>query len=196
MTPDIESAIGNSAGQVAANAVTADQLFEMPRDGMRRELVRGELRLMSPTEFEHGKIVVRITSPLDRHVEENGLGVVVGAETGYFIARDPDTVRAPDVSFVSQRRIEEVGVTKKFFPAAPDLAVEVLSPNDTVFDVDEKVEEWLASGVRLVWVVNPKRRTVAVYHSLMDVKILSENDDLEGEDVVPGFRHRIADIFT
>lgn len=196
MTPDVDSAIRNSAGQVAANAVTADQLFEMPRDGMRRELVRGELRQLPPTGFEHGKIVVRITSPLDRHVDENRLGVVVGAETGYLIARDPDTVRAPDVSFVSQRRLDEVGVTKKFFPAAPDLAVEVLSPGDTVFDVDEKVGEWLASGVRLVWVVNPKRRSIAVYHSLEDVKILLENDDLDGEDVVPGFRLRIADIFT
>jgi Uma2 family endonuclease len=196
MTPTVEVATQNAAAQMPVRWMTAEELFRMPRDGRKRELVKGELRVMPPTGFEHGAITSNVTAPLHQHVKANQLGVVVAAETGYFIAREPDTVRAPDVSFVSQDRIEQIGVTKKFFPEAPDLAVEVLSPGDTVYEVDEKIEEWLESGVKLVWVVNPKRRTVTVYRSLNDVKMLTENDELDGEDVVPGFRYKVADIFT
>ncbi len=175
---------------------TASELFEMPHDGFRYELVKGELRKMSPSGSEHGAIIVNITVLLGQHVKSNKLGVCFGAETGFKIASDPDTVRAPDVAFISRERIPESGITKKFWPGAPDLAVEVLSPGDTYTEVDEKVEDWLESGARAVWVVNPKRRSVSVYRSMTDVKRLSEGDELDGGDVVPGFRCKVSEIFV
>ena len=176
--------------------VTADELFLMPRDGFRYELVKGELRKMSPSGSEHGAIVVNITLPLAQHVKANNLGVCFGAETGFKIASAPDTVRAPDLAFVSRERIPESGITKKFWQGAPDLAVEVLSPGDTVYELEEKVQQWLAAGTKAVWVLNPKRRGVSVYRSMSDVTLLAESDELDGGDVVPGFRCKVADFFV
>jgi Uma2 family endonuclease len=175
---------------------TASELYAMPDDGFRYELVKGELRKMSPAGGEHGAIIVNITVLLGQHVKANKLGVCFGAETGFKIASDPDTVRAPDVAFVGRERIPESGIPKKFWEGAPDLAVEVLSPGDTYTEVDEKVEDWLDSGARAVWVVNPKRRSVSVYRSLTDVTRLSEGDELDGGEVVPGFRCKVSEIFV
>jgi len=133
---------------------------------------------------------------LGQHVKSNNLGVCFGAETGFKIASDPDTVRAPDVAFVRREKIPESGITKKFWPGAPDLAVEVPSPGDTYAEVEEKVEDWLAAGARAVWIVNPKRRSVSVYRSMTDVTRLSDADELEGVDVVPGFRCKVSEIFV
>jgi Uma2 family endonuclease len=174
---------------------TASELFEMPDDGFRYELVKGELRKMSPSGWEHGVVVVNITLLLGQYVRTNQLGVCCGAETGFKIASDPDTVRAPDLGFVSRERIPEGGVPKTFWPGSPDLAVEVLSPGDTRREVDEKVEDWLESGARAVWVINPKKHVVTVYRSMTDVTRLSEEDELEGGDVVPGFRCKVSEIF-
>ena len=175
---------------------TASELYEMPDDGFRYELVKGELRKMSPAGSEHGAIIVNVTLLLGQHVKANNLGVCFGAETGFKIASDPDTVRAPDVAFVRRERVPESGITKKFWPGAPDLAVEVLSPGDTYEEVDEKVEDWLDAGARAVWVVNPKRRSVSVYRSMTDVARLSEADELEGGEVVPGFRCKVSELFV
>jgi Uma2 family endonuclease len=175
---------------------TASELFGMPDDGFRYELVKGELRKMSPSGWEHGVIVVNVTVLLAPYVKANKLGVCSGAETGFKIASDPDTVRAPDLAFVSQDRIPEGGVPKKFWPGAPDLAVEVLSPGDTRAEVDEKVKDWLQAGARAVWVINPKRRSVSVYSPATDVTRLSEGDELEGGEVVPGFRCKVSEIFV
>jgi Uma2 family endonuclease len=175
---------------------TASELFEMPDDGFRYELVKGELRKMSPAGGEHGVVVVNATLLLGQHVKTNNLGVCCGAETGFKIASDPDTVRAPDLAFVSRERIPEEGVPKKFWALAPDLAVEVVSPGDTFSEVEEKVEEWLAAGARAVWVLNPKWRGVSVYRSMTDVTRLSEEDELDGGEVVPGFRCKVSEIFV
>ncbi|HEV2860456.1 MAG TPA: Uma2 family endonuclease [Pyrinomonadaceae bacterium] len=176
--------------------VTADELFLMPKDGFRYELVKGELRKMSPAGGEHGAVIINITLPLAQHVKAKNLGVCFGAETGFKIASDPDTVRAPDLSFVSRERIPKSGITKKFWPGAPDLAVEVLSPGDTVYEVEEKVGEWLTAGTKAVWVLNPKLRGVSVHRSMTDVTRLSESDELDGGDVVPGFRCKVGDFFV
>ena len=167
----------------------------MPGDGFRYELVRGELKKMSPAGSEHGVVIIRLAKLLAIHVDDRQLGLVFGAETGFVIEHDPDTVRAPDVSFVAKQRIPAEGIPKKFWPGAPDLAVEVVSPGDSVSEVDDKVADWLRCGTQLVWVVNPKWRNVTVYRSSADIRTLTENDELEGEDVVPGFRCRVADIF-
>ncbi len=176
--------------------VTADELLSMPKDGFRYELVKGELRKMSPSGSEHGVIIGKITVRLGSYVEANDLGIYFGAEAGFKLASDPDTVRAPDVAFVSREHIPESGITKKFWQGAPDLAVEVLSPGDTLKEVKEKVEEWLGAGAKAVWVVNPKRRSVTVYRSVTDVTRLAEGEVLEGGDVVPGFRCKVAEIFV
>jgi Uma2 family endonuclease len=175
---------------------TASELFEMPHDGSRYELVKGELRKMSPSGWKHGVVVVNITLLLGQYVKTNNLGVCCGAETGFKIASDPDTVRAPDLGFVSRERIPEGGVPITFWPGAPDLAVEVLSPGDTRREVDEKVADWLESGAQTVWVVNPKRLSVSVYRSMTDVTRLSEGDELEGGEVVHGFRCKVSEIFV
>lgn len=176
--------------------VTAGELFAKPEDGFRYELVKGELRKTSPAGSEHGAIIVNITVLLGQHVKSNQLGVCFGAETGFKIASDPDTVRAPDVAFVSRGRVPEGGIPKKFWPGAPDLAVEVLSPGDTLEEVEEKVEDWLSAGTRAVWVVSPKRRSLTVYRSMTDMKRLSESDELDGGEVVPGFRCKVSEFFV
>lgn len=175
--------------------VTADELLYMPHGEFRYELVKGELKKMSPTGGEHGVTVIRLSWPLAQYVQLNQLGLVCGAETGFKIASDPDTVRAPDVAFVSHDRIPVTGIPRGFWPGAPDLAVEVVSPGDTVYEVDEKVEEWLAAGARAVWLVNPKRRTVTVHRASGESAALREHDNLDGEDVVPGFLCPVAEIF-
>jgi Uma2 family endonuclease len=174
---------------------TASELYAMPDDGFRYELVRGELRKMAPSGWEHGLVVVNVTVLVGRHVKTNNLGACSGAETGFKIASDPDTVRAPDLAFVRRERIPEGDPTQKFFEGAPDLAVEVVSPGDSYAEVEEKVEQWLAAGARAVWVLNPKPRSVTVYRSMTDVTRLSEADELDGGEVVPGFRCKVSEIF-
>jgi Uma2 family endonuclease len=175
---------------------TASELFEMPDDGSRYELVKGELRKMSPSGWKYGVVVVNITLLLAQYVKANRLGSCGGAETGFKIASGPDTVRAPDLSFVRRERIPEGEAQEQFFVGAPDLAVEVLSPGDTRRQVNEKVEDWLEAGARAVWVINPKRRAVTVYRSMTAVTHLSEGDELDGGEVVPGFSCKVSEIFV
>ena len=176
--------------------MTAEELLSLPRGQFRYELINGELKKMSPAGHNHGRIAVRLTVPLAVYAREKGLGEVYAAETGFKLSSDPDTVRAPDVAFIRQRRVKEVGETKGYWPGAPDLAVEVLSPDDTVSEVEEKVAEWLEAGAHMVWVVSPKLHTVTVYRSLTDIETLTEKETLDGGNVVPGFQISIAEIFA
>ncbi|HWQ34136.1 MAG TPA: Uma2 family endonuclease [Blastocatellia bacterium] len=176
--------------------ITADELLQMPDDGFRYELVKGELHRMPPTGGEHGKISLRLGSMIAWHVRQHKLGVTFAAETGFLIATDPDTVRAPDASFIRQDRIPESGIPKGYIPGAPDLAVEVISPNDIYSEVEAKVLEWLDAGTRMVIVVNPRKHTVTVYRSQTDITILRENDTLSGGDVLPGFSCKVAELFV
>lgn len=179
-----------------AVAVTADDLLRMPDDGLRRELVRGELRVMTPAGHWHGRVAMRIGVRLARHVEENGLGVVYAAETGFRIGTDPDTVRAPDVAFVRQERAQEVPDARGYWPGAPDLAVEVVSPEDTYGEVEEKVFDWLDAGCRMVVVVSPRKRTATIYRSRTDIVALTEGEELDGGDVAPGWRLPLRELFA
>jgi Uma2 family endonuclease len=175
---------------------TAEELLKLPRGRFRYELVRGELRQMAPSGYEHGRVAARLTMALGLYVEEQDLGEVCAAETGFKLESDPDTVLAPDAAFIGRERADEVGRERGYGAGAPDLAAEVVSPNDRVGEVEQKVEQWLGCGVKLVWVVSPKLRTVTVYRSLTDVRMLTEKDDLDGENVVPGFRYPVAKLFT
>jgi Uma2 family endonuclease len=180
----------------AKPTVTAEELLRMPADGFRYELVRGELRKMAPAGYVHGRVAMNISAPLLQYVRAHNLGIVCAAETGFKLATNPDTVRAPDVAFIRRERVAEVGDIEGYWPGAPDLAVEVISPSDTYGEVEEKVLEWLEAGVRMVVVVNPRRRVVTVYRSLTDIAILTEADALDGGDVVPGWTMPVRDIFA
>ena len=179
-----------------ATPVTAEQLLRMPDDDCRYELVAGELRRRELAGWREGAAGGELLALLGMYVVETNLGRVVGASTGFLLARDPDTVRAPSVAFLGKDRFQSEDPGDAFWPGAPDLAVEVLSPGDTTGEVDEKVRSWLDSGAKMVWVVNPKWRSVTVYRSAAEIKTLTENEELDGEDVVPGFRCRVGDIFA
>lgn len=174
--------------------MTAEELLHLPEDGYDYELVRGELIKMTPPGGEHGRIALRLGSRLADYVDAHHLGEVM-AESGYCLECQPDTVRGPDISFLSAERIPDEGLPKGFIQGAPDLAVEVVSPNDTVAEIQAKVQEYLKHGTRLVWVLEPTTRTITVYRSLTDIRILTEDDVLEGEDVVPGFAYKVKDVF-
>jgi len=176
--------------------MTADELLALPRGEFRYELVNGELKKMSPAGQKHGRITVRLTEPLAKHVRDNQLGQVYAAETGFKLKSNPDTVRAADIAFVRRERLEILGETESYWPGAPDLAVEVNSPSDTVREVEKKVMEWLKFGSRVVWIVSSKLHTVTVYRSLTDIVTLTEKDILDGGDVVPGFQISIVEIFA
>ncbi len=171
--------------------MTAEDLLAMPDDGMRHELVEGELRTMSPAGFRHGKIGLRIARHLGNYVEERKLGVVCASDTGFLIARNPDTVLAPDVPFVRQERdLDERG----FYPGTPDLAVEVISPSDTYTEVEEKVAKYLSCGTPMVIVVDPHKRSASV-HTASNLTRLSIDDTLDGGDVVPGWKLPLRELF-
>jgi Uma2 family endonuclease len=176
--------------------MTAEDLLRMPDDGFRYELVKGELKKMAPAGHVHGRIVVNISTPLDQYVRANRLGAVYAAETGFKLASDPDVVRAPDVAFIRQSRVEEIGDIQGYWPGAPDLAIEVISTYDSYNDVEEKVFDWLEAGTRMVVVVNPRKKSVTVYRSLTQITVLTGSDVLEGGEVVPGWSLPVPDIFA
>lgn len=179
----------------ASTLTTAEQLLLMPRGSLRHELVRGELRTMTPPGFEHGRLSAGIASLLRAHAQATGSGVAVG-ETGFLIDRDPDTVRAPDAAFISKQRADAVGETRKYWPGAPDLAVEVLSPNDSFHEVQEKALEWVAAGCVAVLVLDPDERTATVYRAGGDAHVYCAGDTLDLGDAVPGFTVAVAELFA
>jgi Uma2 family endonuclease len=179
---------------VDAPLTTADELLLMP-EGRRRELVRGELRVMEPTGIEHGRVAILAGGALLAHARETGSGVVLGAETGFVLESDPDTVRAPDAAFISHERYERVGPTTKYWPGAPDFAVEVLSPTDRPGEVRKKPRAWLAAGTIAVVVLDPDQRTATVHRSGCEARVHGPQDTLDLSDAVPGFRPTVAELF-
>jgi Uma2 family endonuclease len=175
--------------------LTAEELLRM-EDTRLCELVKGEVIRMAPAGYGHGRLTMRIGILLERFIGPRNLGELLGAETGFIVSRDPDTVRAPDVMFVSKGRLSGEIDPDHFLPFAPDLAVEVVSPSNLWSEIEEKVEEYLEAGVRMVWIVNPRTRSITVYRSRSQVQILGAGDTLAGEDVLPGFNVSVAEIFA
>jgi Uma2 family endonuclease len=169
--------------------MTADELLELPRDGWRYELVRGELKKMSPAGGEHGEVAAKILVHLGSFVQAGRLGKVYAAETGFRIARNPDTVLAPDVAFV---RADRVVRTRKFIELAPDAAFEVVSPNDSFTEVEEKTAEWLRGGTRVVVIVDPRTRIVNIHRA---TAAIHGADGIEIDDVVPGWKMSLDEVF-
>jgi Uma2 family endonuclease len=174
--------------------LTAEDLYELPDDDMRRELVRGELRVSEPPGWGHGTIAIRLAARLHAHVEANRLGFVTG-EAGYVLERGPDTVRGPDVAFIRAERRPGPDVEHRYFEGAPDLAVEIVSPKDRASEVAETVDGYLARGTRLVWVIYPPARRVVAHTPGGVATPLGESDLLDGRDVVPGFSCPVAELF-
>jgi Uma2 family endonuclease len=179
---------------VTTATMTAEDLLEHPDDGLRHELIEGEITTMTPAGARHGTMVARITVLLGKHVDEFRSGHLFGAETGFIIARDPDTVRAPDVAFVAAERATEV--PRGFFEGAPDLAVEVTSPSDSYSEVQKKALAWLRAGCHLVLVVDADERTVTAYRSPRDVRVHGVEDEVPCEDIVTGWRPRAEKFFA
>lgn len=176
--------------------LTAEDLYRLPNDRCHRyELVRGELVTAMPPGFDHGSDALRCGELLNAFVRPRRLGRVV-AETGFVLFRGPDTVRAPDVAYVVTDRLPPPAQSAKFFEGAPDLAVEVISPSDTTSEVIEKVREYLTSGTRLVWLVDRGTRSITVYRANGSAHLLQEDDELSGEDVLPGFSVRVREVFA
>ena len=150
---------------------------------------------MPPAGGRHGSVAMRIGALLSVHARDNQLGEVFAAETGFILRRDPDTVRAPDASFIAGDRLPPGELAGGYFDIMPDLAVEVLSPNDRPGEVQDKVDDWLGAGVRLVWVINPPTRSAMVYRSASDGQEMTEGDSLDGADMMPGFTCQLRELF-
>jgi len=177
-----------------ARSYTAEQAqFEAGADSW--ELIDGVLLDISPPGGEHGGCVDNLHFALGSHVRSRQLGKLFAAETSFLLARDPDTLLAPDLAFIAEDRVPRP-LPKGWMQTIPDLIVEVVSLSDRVGDVTEKVGKWLGAGVRLIWVIYPAWRSVQVHRSGCEVRLLSESAVLEGDDVVPGFRMQVRELFA
>jgi Uma2 family endonuclease len=170
-------------------SITDQDLLRLPKDGRKYELVDGEIRV-SPAGARHGRISLRLGAALLAFVREEGLGEVFDSSTGYRLPGG--NVRSPDASFVSSKRLPRV--PEGFLELAPDLAVEVLSPEDSPRGVLDKVGEYLAAGVRLVWVIDPRTSRAVSYRSLTDIQEIGPDGTLEGGELLPGFRYPLSDL--
>jgi Uma2 family endonuclease len=179
----------------ATHSITAEELMAMPeKPGVSYELVRGELRCMAPSAALPGVVSMRLGRRTDGFVDEHDLGVCGTADSGFKLETSPDTVRAPDLWFVRKERIPAGGIPDTFWPGAPDLAVEVLSPTDRFTAVMEKVQDYLANGTRLVWVIDPIGRSAAVFRPDARPLLIQEDGILDGVDVLPGFSVTLRDV--
>ena len=175
---------------------TAEELLHLPTTGRRLDLVKGKVYEAPPAGGKHGSVAMNVGIALGSYVRSHGLGRVFAAETGFILRRDPDTVRAPDAAFVAGGRLPQEELPTGYLELAPDLVVEVVSPHDVRREVREKVADWLRAGTRLVWVIDPGRSSATVYLPEGDVQELSENDNLEGGEVVPGFSTGIRELLS
>jgi len=171
--------------------MTAEELGNLPDEPLRHELIKGELLTMPLPKREHGRIAANLTMMLGQHAKANRLGDVY-TESGFKLESDPDTVLGPDVSFISQERVDRAN--DGYYDGPPDLAVEVLSPGDRRGQVERKLALWLETGTGSVWLVNPRKRTVEVISSPSDRRTLHDTDELV-DDTVPGFRVKVSEIF-
>jgi Uma2 family endonuclease len=173
--------------------ITGEELFQMGDIG-RSELVKGEIVRMSPTGHPHADYEGNFYAALREFVKRNKLGRVFVGEVGIYTHRDPDTVRAADVAFVSKERMSKAK-PQGYLDVAPDLVVEILSPDDAWSDLMEKLDEYFSVGVKSVWVADPRKQQVYVYHSATDVKRFNANETLIDNDALPGFSASMADLF-
>ncbi len=185
---------------IQERSYTAEAFWEIYGGKKFVELVNGEPRETMPAGGEHGGITNQLGRHIGSFVEEHNLGYVTAAETGYILYKDPtpqgkDTVRGPDVGFITLHRLPE-GLPEKYIPFGPDLAVEVISPGNSADDIQEKIDDYFLpdTGTRLVWVVYPRSKTVNI-HTREGSKRVGIDGILDGGDVLPGFRLEVARVF-
>jgi Uma2 family endonuclease len=176
-------------------ALTAADVERLSVPGKQVELVRGRLIVREPPSTWHGAIAAKLGYHVSDFVRRHGLGLVCAQDTGFKIASDPDTVRAPDVAFLARARAEQIP-RRGYAALAPDLVAEIMSPDEAAAEVLAKVADWLAAGTRLAWLVDPQRSAVRVYRPDGSLSLLGENDSLDGEDVLPGFRCPVTEVFA
>jgi Uma2 family endonuclease len=175
---------------------TQAEVQSLPEQGFNHEVVDGELVMSPKNDFFHGFISARLSAALLAFVQAKRLGAVLDSSTGFWMKNR--NCRAPDISFISRARLEALGFrpsTRLFFPGAPDLAVEVLSPNNTRGEIDERLSDFFTSGSRLAWIIDPEAQRVEVCRSLTERRLIGSGGVLEGEDILPGFRYPIANLF-
>ena len=176
---------------VPARPATEDDLRATPRDGRKYELVDGEIRV-SPAGARHEAVSLKLAARLLAYVAHAGAGHAFGSSVGFRLPGG--NVRSPDVSFVARGRFPGDTPPDDFGDLAPDLAVEVLSPSERPRHVLDKVGEYLEAGVRMVWIIDPRKAKAIVYRSLSDVTELQGGDALDGGEVLPGFRCPLRDV--
>jgi Uma2 family endonuclease len=179
---------------VAQKLLTAEEFFLIPNppNGIQQELVRGEIITMPPPGALHGVSCVKAVHRLSNFVYGGPGGTLVCNDAGFITERDPDSVRGPDISYWSKERLKEVPVG--YIEISPDMLVEVLSPSNTRKQILEKLREYFAKGVRLVWVISPEDRTLTVYRTPDEGRLLHETAKVTGEDVLAGFECRVSDL--
>ena len=177
--------------------MTAEEFQALPEyDGIgKRELVDGRVTEMSPPGYDHGSSQLSLGARLLAYVRANGLGNVV-TEVGFVLQREPDIVRLPDIAFLRKDRLPSGRDGAKQVDGAPDLAIELLSPTDSLKEMEEKVDDYLAAGTGLVWLVNFRRQTVTIFRRGVAPKTLGLADNLDGEDVLPGFSMPVTELFN
>jgi Uma2 family endonuclease len=178
-----------------AALMTAEELLALNLPNKRTELVRGHLVVREPGSYYHGRVAARVLLELGSFLREHPLGELFAAETGFTLFRGPDTVRAPDVAYIRNERLLPPD-TRGFAELAPDLAVEVLSPDETRRQLREKIEDWLASGVQLVWIIDPLRKSGRVHRADGTTRELGVADAFDGEALLPGFVMRLAAVMS
>ena len=186
---------GRRAGAMPAKAWTDDALMALPRDGYKYELLDGQI-IMSPAGFKHGDLCSKIIIAIGNFVQPRKLGRVCDGQTGFRLSRGfkRKTVLSPDVSFLSRERVETIKAPEKFVEGGPDLAVEVLSPGDSLPKTEKKVGRFFRNGTRLAWIIDPVARQAFVHRPRTAPVIVSAEQALEGGDVLPGFRLRLRKV--
>ncbi len=175
---------------------TEAELEALPEDGFIHEVVNGDLVMSPKNNFQHEDICTRLLVALESFNRAHRLGKVLGSSAGFWM-RDHNC-RAPDVSFTTKARLLALGFTsstRKFFPGAPDLAVEILSPNNVRTEMDARLNDFFASGTQIAWIIKPDQQCAEVWHSATRRKVLGPEAELDGEHLLPGFRFPLADLF-
>lgn len=175
--------------------MTAEELARLPDDGNRHELLEGELLTMAPASDGQGLVAGRIAQLLGAADLGRKIGRLVATDVGYRVSQTPDTVLAPDVSFLLNTNVRPPEERRGFPPGAPDLAVEVLSPANSAAEMARKVDLYLRSGSKLVWLVDPENRSIVVYEGGKQPRLLKEDDEIDAKPILPAFRHRVGDFF-
>ena len=178
----------------SGDILTAEQLERVAIPGKSTELIRGRLVVQEPPGTFHGRIAADLARFVGNFVEERDLGAVFAQDTGFMIASNPDTVRAPDLAFVAKARLSEVS-TRGYATMAPDLIAEILSPDDRPSEVAAKLDDWLAAGVQLAWVIDPAGPVARAYRADGSMSLIEAAGDLDGERVLDGFRFPFAKLF-